>query len=435
MEGREVNDTNGLQHEEEEKEECGVILEIPLGIAAETFDFKKTVCSHGLFAMSPNQWDPLSYTFSRPLRLRHHSDSESDFTSVMVSISHPSNLPHSLLVRVHGTRSLTPQNRESLVTQVLRMLRLSDADEMNIREFRKIIAMGEGEEFDWMKGFSGRVFRSPTLFEDMVKCILLCNCQWSRTLSMARALCELQLELQFHSSSCTKAQQTDMNNFIPKTPVGKESQKRKGRVSSASSNLSTKLLVTKMDWDEVDTCLTMVDTRIKRENLTPNFSINSIEDNSCGICKSCVGPSGIQSLQQTQCKRIWNFPSPWELANLDERFLSKRCGLGYRAGRIIKLSQGIVEGRIPMRELEQVCNGGSLNSYNELADQLKEIDGFGPFTRANVLMCMGFYHVIPADSETVRHIKQCRFMPKIPPFKQFISISKRYMENIHPSNS
>ncbi|XP_037494993.1 uncharacterized protein LOC119370590 [Jatropha curcas] len=223
---------------------------------------------------------------------------------------------------------------------------------------------------------------------------------------MARALCELQLELQFHSSSCTKAQQTDMNNFIPKTPVGKESQKRKGRVSSASSNLSTKLLVTKMDWDEVDTCLTMVDTRIKRENLTPNFSINSIEDNSCGICKSCVGPSGIQSLQQTQCKRIWNFPSPWELANLDERFLSKRCGLGYRAGRIIKLSQGIVEGRIPMRELEQVCNGGSLNSYNELADQLKEIDGFGPFTRANVLMCMGFYHVIPADSETVRHIKQ-----------------------------
>lgn len=27
-----------------------------------------------------------------------------------------------------------------------------------------------------VRGF-GRVFRSPTLFEDMVKCILLCNCQ------------------------------------------------------------------------------------------------------------------------------------------------------------------------------------------------------------------------------------------------------------------
>ncbi|GMJ08122.1 hypothetical protein HRI_004481400 [Hibiscus trionum] len=34
-----------------------------------------------------------------------------------------------------------------------------------------------------LMSFSGRVFRSPTLFEDMVKCFLLCNCQFSRTLS------------------------------------------------------------------------------------------------------------------------------------------------------------------------------------------------------------------------------------------------------------
>jgi hypothetical protein len=37
---------------------------------------------------------------------------------------------------------------------------------------------------------------------------------------------------------------------------------------------------------------------------------------------------------------------------------------------------------------------------------LKGIDGFGPFTCANVLMCMGFYHVIPTDSETIRHLRQ-----------------------------
>ncbi|XP_076908890.1 uncharacterized protein LOC143565945 [Bidens hawaiensis] len=39
-------------------------------------------------------------------------------------------------------------------------------------------------------------------------------------------------------------------------------------------------------------------------------------------------------------------------------------------------------------------------------EQLGEINGFGPFTRANVLMCLGFYHVIPSDSETLSHLNQ-----------------------------
>ncbi|KAJ9128499.1 hypothetical protein P3X46_034949, partial [Hevea brasiliensis] len=400
----------------EEVEEEGVVaIEIPLGDAAETFDLEKTICSHGFFMMSPNHWDSLSRTFSRPLHLHH------PFHSLMVSLSHPSDLPHSLLVRVHGVRSLSPEHRASIVGQVVRMLRLSDMDEWNAREFRKIAAALGEEECDWIKGFGGRVFRSPTLFEDMVKCILLCNCQWSRTLSMARALCKLQLELQFQSCSVnasTKNQQTDTNNFIPKTPAGKES-KRKLRASKVSTNLTNKFLGTDMDL-EADTCLTMDDAQMKIANLRPNFSLRCIEGDSSGNYKSCEAAnkvfetssfetSVLQSHKMTQHfahQPICNFPSPTELAILDDRFLAKRCGLGYRAGRIIKLSQDIVEGRIPMEELEEVCNGGSISSYSKLADQLREIDGFGPFTRANVLMCMGFYHVIPTDSETVRHLKQ-----------------------------
>ncbi|OAY46645.1 uncharacterized protein LOC110618294 isoform X4 [Manihot esculenta] len=392
-----------------------VLLEVPLGDAAETFDLEKTICSHGLFMMSPNHWDSLSRTFSRPLRLNHPPH------SLMVSISHPSDLPHSLLVRVHGVRSLSSLDRASLLGQVVRMLRLSDTDEWNVREFRKIAAALEEEECDWIKGFGGRVFRSPTLFEDMVKCILLCNCQWSRTLSMARALCELQPELQLQSCSMnasTKNEQSDTNNFIPKTPAGKDS-KRKLRVSRVSTSLTNKLLGMEMDL-EADTCLTMDDAQMKMANLSPNFSLSCIEGDSSDTCISCEevnefyensssATSGLQSHEGTlhfARQPIYNFPSPRELANLDERFLAKRSGLGYRAGRIIKLSQDIVEGRIPMGELEEVCSGGSLSTYSKLADQLRVIDGFGPFTRANVLMCMGFYHVIPTDSETVRHLKQ-----------------------------
>ncbi|XP_028762811.1 uncharacterized protein LOC114721158 [Neltuma alba] len=103
---------------------------------------------------------------------------------------------------------------------------------------------------------------------------------------------------------------------------------------------------------------------------------------------------------------IGNFPSPEELANLDESFLAKRCKLGYRAGRIVKLAGAIVEGRIQIGLLEELSKDASLSSYNQLTDHLKEIEGFGPFTRANVLMCMGYYHVIPTDSETIRHLKQ-----------------------------
>lgn len=58
------------------------------------------------------------------------------------------------------------------------MLRLSESDERAVREFQNMCNIhGEEEHRAEDTSFSGRVFRSPTLFEDMVKCILLCNCQ------------------------------------------------------------------------------------------------------------------------------------------------------------------------------------------------------------------------------------------------------------------
>lgn len=73
----------------EEEEEESVVLEIPLGDAAETFNLEKGVCSHGLFMMSPNHWDPLSLTFSRPLRLSL-SDSDPQVSTPTTSLFVPS---------------------------------------------------------------------------------------------------------------------------------------------------------------------------------------------------------------------------------------------------------------------------------------------------------------------------------------------------------
>ncbi|XP_062176319.1 uncharacterized protein LOC133881409 isoform X2 [Alnus glutinosa] len=355
----------------------GLDLVLPLGEAAETFQLEKAVCSHGLFMMAPNQWDPLSKT------------------------------------------------------QVSRMLRLSETEERAAREFRKMCT--NGAETDGSFGGIGRVFRSPTLFEDMVKCILLCNCQWSRTLSMARALCELQLELQSRSSCMSstetggsvteasntnsKSPKTENEDFVPKTPVGKET-KTKLKASKVSTNL-TKLAETEAELG-ANAYFRTDSVQTKAENLSSNVLPTNVEDDSCQNCKSCQATGELYKtdsclLTVLQCFEgqesdaygmVGNFPSPRELANLDESLLRTRCNLGYRASRILKLAQGIVEGRIQLTQLEEACKGASLSSYNMLDDQLKGIDGFGPFTCANVLMCMGFYHVIPTDSETIRHLRQ-----------------------------
>nr|POE45960.1 hypothetical protein CFP56_60115 [Quercus suber] len=225
--------------------------------------------------------------------------------------------------------------------------------------------------------FVGRVFR------------------WSRTLSIARALCELQLELQPQSSSllfvadsvaaATSANfntpKPDEDHFIPNTPIPQESKVSMNFTNSGS---------------------------IKADCVPADIGHGDDDDYSCLNCKTCQAadePHNIASDYDT----IGNFPSPTELANLDEGFLASRCNLAYRASRILKLARDIVEGRIQLAQLEEASKGASFaksSNYDKLAKQLKEIDGFGTFTCANVLMCMGYYHVIPTDSETIWHLRK-----------------------------
>ncbi|XP_039004269.1 uncharacterized protein LOC120131330 isoform X2 [Hibiscus syriacus] len=341
-----------------------LLVELPLGKAAEGFELEKAICSHGLFMLAPNHWDPISRSFSRPLRLT------SPPLTVMLRISQPPTSSSTLHLRVQGTSALSPSHSHSLLNQVSRMLRLSESEENNVRKFQSVVEALHTEEKDelatqCLRSFGGRVFRSPTLFEDMVKCILLCNCQFSRTLSMAKALCELQFEIE-HQIPSVKAAEED---FIPKTPTWKES-KRKLRVSKVPMRLESKF------------------TEAKADNSGLDLQASQDIEEPCDY------------------KGMGSFPSPEELANLDESFLAKRCNMGYRAGRILKLAQGIVQGEIQLMQLEEDCKETNSSNYNKLSERLRQIEGFGPFTCANVLMCMGFYHVIPSDSETIRHLKQ-----------------------------
>ncbi|XP_042030460.1 uncharacterized protein LOC121777315 [Salvia splendens] len=289
------------------------------------------------------------------------------------------------------------------MSQVRRMLRLSDEEHKRVIAFHNVHAQAKGSGF-------GRVFRSPTLFEDMVKCILLCNCQWPRTLSMAQALCDLQAELQHQlprasnteTGIISSCQSNNIKSFAPETPYGKESKRKPHKCLPKLANKYAKKLGDEESEMKISTAV-ILESSI--------FVLEETGDDFLGQCNPST-TSTDDSLQSTEVAEndsssaVGNFPSPRELSRLDENFLAKRCGLGYRAGRVIKLAQGVVEGRIQLRELE--CEGGtlSLSDYDKLAEKLRSIDGFGPFTCANVLMCLGFYHVIPTDSETMRHLKQ-----------------------------
>ncbi|KAH0470566.1 hypothetical protein IEQ34_000289 [Dendrobium chrysotoxum] len=359
-----------------------LLLEIP--VKDPSFDLTKAVCSHGLFMMAPNHWDPASCTLQRPIRL------PSGGVRVHISQLRPSS---PIVVSVAGSVSLSLEDEEALLDQVRRMLRISDEEDRIIQEFHRIHA--DARE----KGL-GRIFRSPTLFEDMVKCILLCNCQWPRTLSMARALCELQLPLK----QCCNSEA-----FHPKTPQSKETKRKITKRKKVTIKLETMFI----DGAElVETAGLMINHVTQPSDSQACHMIDSTalsnQDSWNSSSPSQSFNAGLKISDGVSCpyEATGDFPTPEELATLDAAFLANRCKLGYRAKRIVSLAKSIVNGNLQPRKLEELCEGFSLSSYDSIDQQLSALSGFGPFTRANVLMCMGFYHRVPADTETVRHIRQ-----------------------------
>lgn len=86
-------------------------IELPIGeLVGANFNLENAVCSHGLFMMAPNKWDPHSKTLERPLRLGDYNS-----PSVNVQISHPQETPNSLQLRVFGVEFLSNHHQQSLM--------------------------------------------------------------------------------------------------------------------------------------------------------------------------------------------------------------------------------------------------------------------------------------------------------------------------------
>lgn len=135
------------------------------------FSFKRTASSHGWTELPPFEVDLKTWTIIRVLDLKDAAPVTAVITSKKraVNVSVP---------RKVGRRAV-----DSITRDVRHMLRLDD----DLTDFYG--AMKSDPDFNWIpRAGAGRLVRSPTVFEDLVKTICTTNCSWALTQKMVQGL-------------------------------------------------------------------------------------------------------------------------------------------------------------------------------------------------------------------------------------------------------
>lgn len=137
------------------------------------FSFKRTIISHGWYGLQPFEIDRDNWMLTRVLDLE-------GTRPVTVQISE---IRRGIEIRT--SRRLSQSGAKQVVRDVRHILRLDD----DMGEF--YTCMADEPEFSWIptQG-AGRMLRSPTVFEDLVKMICTTNCSWALTQKMVTGLVE-----------------------------------------------------------------------------------------------------------------------------------------------------------------------------------------------------------------------------------------------------
>lgn len=147
-------------------------MKIPL---KKPFHFEGAVKDHGWWMLTPNQWDEEMKVYSRTIQL-------STGKNVVVSVSYHEDY---LNVEVENNISLEAADKEEIKQHIRWIFRLEE-------NFEDFYAMGK--EHDELLRLAeekrGRLLRSPTLFEDVIKVILTTNTSWQQTINMTNNLVE-----------------------------------------------------------------------------------------------------------------------------------------------------------------------------------------------------------------------------------------------------
>jgi 3-methyladenine DNA glycosylase/8-oxoguanine DNA glycosylase len=145
------------------------------GAGGEPVDFPRTLLSHGVADLPPNVVAPDGTRLETVLMTGTGARTRA-YAVELVS-------PRAGRATIRALAGDPPvAAREQLVAQLRHMLRL-DAD---LSAFYTVAADDPG--LAWAVAGAGRMLRSPTVFEDVVKTICTTNCAWSGTVRMVTAL-------------------------------------------------------------------------------------------------------------------------------------------------------------------------------------------------------------------------------------------------------
>ena len=151
------------------------VLELPLiGAGGERVDFRRTAASHGVGDLPPTRVaaDARSLETTLPLPGRPPR-------TVGVAEAHPG----TAAITVSGPRPARAE-ADALRASVAHILRLDE-------DLSPFYAIAERDpELAWVAAGAGRLTRSATVFEDVVKTLCTTNCAWSATERMVGALVE-----------------------------------------------------------------------------------------------------------------------------------------------------------------------------------------------------------------------------------------------------
>jgi 3-methyladenine DNA glycosylase/8-oxoguanine DNA glycosylase len=145
-----------------------------VGAGGEPVDLRRTIASHGVADLPPNRIDEEAWTLELTLPFAGKSP-----RTIRVSEGRPGYANLEIL----GSDPARA-DRERLRSQVAHVLRLDE----DLTPFYEVAA--KDPDLAWVTSGAGRLLRSATVFEDVVKTICTTNCTWSATVRMVSALVE-----------------------------------------------------------------------------------------------------------------------------------------------------------------------------------------------------------------------------------------------------
>jgi 3-methyladenine DNA glycosylase/8-oxoguanine DNA glycosylase len=131
------------------------------------FNFWRTVYSHGWCVLKPYSIDKKAQTFNRLFELE---------SGKLVFVRIKAATPTKIKVTYEVKSGLTPVEKKNLTQKIKYILRVDD----NFAEFYSVAK--KKKDFLWVNKLkAGRMLRSPSVFEDLIKLICTTNCSWSLT--------------------------------------------------------------------------------------------------------------------------------------------------------------------------------------------------------------------------------------------------------------